>query len=89
MGYGERVDAVVGKLSRLLHLRRTHTDTSHELTPYFGLPLDELLPEPTRLPEVPKAPPLKGERSTRTAAVCVTLAAPWMCEAVAVAGRPP
>jgi len=57
MGYGERVDAVVGRLSRFLHLRRTNTDTSHELTPYFGLSLDELLPRPVQLPDVRRAQP--------------------------------
>lgn len=55
MGYGGRVDAVVGKMSRLLHLRQTDTDTSHELTPYFGLPIDELLPAPPRLPAVKRS----------------------------------
>lgn len=52
MGYGERIDAAVGKLSRLLHLRATHTDTSHELVPYYGLPLAELLPAPGEVPTV-------------------------------------
>lgn len=68
MGYGERVDTVVGKLSRLLQLRRTHTDTSHELTPYFGLPVDELLPEPQQLPDVHRiAPRFRiGSMSTET-----------------------
>lgn len=55
MGYGETVDAVVGRMSRLLHLRKTDTDTSHELTPYFGLPIGELLPAPPRLPDVKRA----------------------------------
>lgn len=57
MGYGERVDAVVGRLSRILHFRKTNTDTSHELTPYFGLPIDELLPAPARLPDVRRVSP--------------------------------
>lgn len=57
MGYGERVDVVVGQLSKLLHLRRTHTDTSHELTPYFGLPIEEMLPAPPRLPVVKRVAP--------------------------------
>ncbi|MBI2388025.1 MAG: alpha/beta hydrolase family protein [Deltaproteobacteria bacterium] len=57
MGYGETVDAVVGKLSRVLHLRKTNNDTSHELTPYFGLPVDELLPPPPRLPDVKRVKP--------------------------------
>ncbi len=68
MGYGERIDSVVGTLSRLLHLRGTHTDTSHELTPYFGLPLDELLPEPPKVPEVRRVSPRfsVGSVSTET-----------------------
>lgn len=52
MGYGEQIDAVVGKLSRFLHLRATQTDTSHELLPYYGLPLDQLMPAPAEVPEV-------------------------------------
>lgn len=60
MGYGERIDAVIGRLSRFLHLRATHTDTSHELTPYFGLPLDELLPAPPKVPDVRRVAPKFG-----------------------------
>lgn len=70
MGYGETVDHVVGKLSRILHLRRTNNDTSHELTPYFGLPLDELLPVPPRLPDVRRISPRfrVGSMTTETLA---------------------
>lgn len=66
MGYGERVDAVVGKLSRFLHLRRTNIDTSHELTPYFGLSLEELLPRPVQLPDVRRVRPRFGLGSVCT-----------------------
>jgi hypothetical protein len=66
MGYGERIDAVVGKLSRLMHLRRTHHDTSHELTPYFGLPVEELFPAPQNPPDVRRVAPRFSLGSVQT-----------------------
>lgn len=46
MGYGDKVDSVFGKLSRVLHVRGTKTDTSKQLGPYLDKSLDELFPAP-------------------------------------------
>ncbi len=55
MGYGGTIDAVIGKLSRFLHLRQTDNDTSHELGPYLDLSVEALLPDPGGSPLVHRA----------------------------------
>lgn len=55
MGYGATIDAVIGKLSRFLHLRQTDGDTSRELGPYLDRSLEELLPDPGGAPLVHRA----------------------------------
>lgn len=67
MGYGERVDTVVGTFSRLLHMRGASHDTTKDLTPYVDRPLAELLPAPPGAPVVRRRAPLvSGARVTET-----------------------
>lgn len=54
MGYGRRVDSVVGVLSRLLHLRGAKHNTVDDLGAYFDRESNDLFPppEPIRAPSV-------------------------------------
>jgi dienelactone hydrolase len=67
MGFGAQIDSVVGKLSRILHVRSTHTDTSHELGPYLGAAVEEFFAPPPGVPHVRHQKPLfTGSRVTET-----------------------
>lgn len=66
MGYGATVDAVIGQLSRFLHVRKTITDTSADLGPYLDASLAAIAPLPP-VPQVKRAAPLvAGSRIVET-----------------------
>ncbi|MBX3274013.1 MAG: alpha/beta hydrolase family protein [Sandaracinaceae bacterium] len=50
MGYGERVDTVIGGLSRLLHLRAAEHNTVADLERYLDLAPDVAFPAPPPMP---------------------------------------
>lgn len=52
MGYGEKVDGVIGQLSRFLHLRSAKTNTLADIERYCDLTPEQLFPAPPKLPEV-------------------------------------
>jgi hypothetical protein len=53
MGYGRRVDQVVGGLSRILHgIRGAKVNTVGDLHRYYDLPPEKLFPAPTTFPQV-------------------------------------
>lgn len=67
MGYGERVDTVVGALTRFLHVREASHDTTKDLGPYLDRAIEEFLPAPPHPPAVRRqAPFLAGSRVTET-----------------------
>ncbi|MCC6647410.1 MAG: alpha/beta hydrolase family protein [Polyangiaceae bacterium] len=67
MGYGQRVDTVIGSLSRFLHVRSAEHDTSGDLEPYLDREVAELMPAPRHVPAVRRATPfLSGSRVTET-----------------------
>lgn len=57
MGYGTKVDGVIGGLSRLLHVRSAKVNTLGDVEPYLGLSAAEMFPEP------PPVGPVKVRRS--------------------------
>ncbi|MDH5490444.1 MAG: alpha/beta hydrolase family protein [Myxococcales bacterium] len=52
MGYGIKVDQVIGGLSRVLHLRSAKENTVGDLSPYLDLPAEQMFPEPPPIEEV-------------------------------------
>lgn len=52
MGYGTRVDSVIGGLSRLLHVRAAKTNTVADLERYLDLEPAEVFPAPPPMPRV-------------------------------------
>jgi dienelactone hydrolase len=68
MGYGHTVDAVVGQLTRLLHVRPTTTNTTDDFEKhYLDIPIEELFPRPFQMPTIKRNRPLlSGIRMTET-----------------------